>query len=145
MLPECIYKQYFSDLPLEHADVRFVTRYKDNLPVLGRINIQSTHGHCSVSAAVYIVESGNPLMDMDYISSLNLCIKGNTALTAKDSVLEVSNSTASFDCAKNFVHKVKLCQDVASVQQKLHRLPFSVRDAVSTELNRLLAAYIIER
>ncbi len=50
-----------------------------------------------------------------------------------------------FGCAKKFVHKVKLCQDVASVQQKLRRLPFSVRDAVSTELNRLIAAYIIER
>ncbi len=73
-----IYKQYFSDLPLEHADERFVTRYKDNLPVLGRINIQATHGHCSVPAAVYIVESGNPLMGIDLISSLNLCIKGNS-------------------------------------------------------------------
>ncbi len=80
--------------------MRFVTRYKDNLPVLGRINIQATHGHCSVPAAVYIVESGNPLMGIDLISSLNLCIKGNTVLTAKDSVLGVSNSTASFDCAE---------------------------------------------
>ncbi len=60
-------------------------------------------------------------------------------------MFEVSNSTASFGCAKNFVHKVKLCQDVAPVQQKLCRLPFSVRDAVSTEINRLLAADVIER
>ncbi len=76
--------------------MHFVTSYKDNLPVLGRINIQSTHGHCSVPAIVYSVESGNPLMGIDLISSLNLCIKGNIVLTAKDYVLEVSNSTASF-------------------------------------------------
>ncbi len=62
---------------------------------LGRINIQATHGHCSVPATFYIVESGNPLMDMDLISSLNLHIKGNTLLTAKESVFEVSHSTAS--------------------------------------------------
>lgn len=58
----------------------------DNLPVLGRINTQATHGHCLVPATFYIVKSGNPLMGMDLISSLNLCIKGNTVLTAKVSL-----------------------------------------------------------
>jgi len=30
------------------------------------------------------------------------------------------------DCAKGFVHKVKFNETITPVQQKLHRLPFSV-------------------
>lgn len=85
-------------------------------------------------------------MGMDLIHSLNLCITGNKVLTLKQSVQQVFHTdTPSFGCAKNYVHKVKMHENFIPVQQKLRRLPFSVRDAVSTELNRLLAADIIER
>lgn len=47
-------------------------------------------------------------------------------------------------CVKQFVHKVKVDPTVQPVRQKLRRLPFAVRDAVSTELDRLLQAGIIE-
>lgn len=48
-------------------------------------------------------------------------------------------------CVKNFVHKVKVRDDVKTVQQKLRRLPFVVRYAVSAELKRLLDVDIIEK
>ena len=47
--------------------------------------------------------------------------------------------------AAGFTHKVKLRSDVPPVQQKLCRLPFAVREAVSKELKRLEAEGIIER
>lgn len=108
--------------------------------------MSARHGEHSVPATFYIVKSGNALMGMDLIHSLNLCITGNKVLTLKQSVQQVFHTdTPSFGCAKNYVHKVKMHENFIPVQQKLRRLPFSVRDAVSTELNRLLAADIIER
>lgn len=43
------------------------------------------------------------------------------------------------------MHKVKVAPTAVPVRQKLRRLPFSVRAAVSEELNRLLSAGVIER
>ncbi|KAK7910413.1 hypothetical protein WMY93_015097 [Mugilogobius chulae] len=48
-------------------------------------------------------------------------------------------------CAKNFVHKVQIMPNAVPVQQKLRRLPFSVRQAVSEELKDLQDKGIIER
>ncbi|XP_037393143.1 uncharacterized protein K02A2.6-like [Pygocentrus nattereri] len=66
--------------------------------------------------------------------------------SSASSVLAVSSPTEPvFGCVKNFVHKVKLRDDISPVQQRLRRLPFSVRDAVSAELKTLQAAGIIEK
>lgn len=47
--------------------------------------------------------------------------------------------------AKGFIHQVKVREGVQPVQQKLRRLPLSVRQAVSAELERLLDMDVIER
>ena len=39
---------------------------------------------------------------------------------------------------KGFKHKIKVYPDVKPVQHKLRRIPLSVRDAVSKELQKLL-------
>lgn len=54
-------------------------------------------------------------------------------------------SSTTLGCAKGFMHKVKVAPTAVPVRQKLRRLPFSVRAAVSEELNRLLSAGVIER
>ena len=46
---------------------------------------------------------------------------------------------------KGFQQRVKIRSHVKPVQQKLRRLPFTVRDAVSAELTRLEEAGVIER
>ena len=45
---------------------------------------------------------------------------------------------------KGFKHKIKVYTDVKPVQHKLRRIPLSVRDAVSKELQKLQDADIIE-
>lgn len=47
--------------------------------------------------------------------------------------------------AKGFIHRVKIREGVQPVQQKLPRLPLSVRQAVSAKLERLLDMDVIER
>lgn len=48
-------------------------------------------------------------------------------------------------CAKGFVHKIQLKPHTIPVQQKLRRLPFSLRQAVTEELQDLLDRGIMER
>ena len=55
------------------------------------------------------------------------------------------NVTGTLGYAKVFVHRVKMRPDVVPIQQKLYRLPFAVRDAVSQEVKMLEEAGIIER
>ncbi len=53
-------------------------------------------------------------------------------------------SATHLGCVKGFVHKMQVNSTVTPVHQKLRCLPLSIRKEVSTELNRLLTAGIIE-
>lgn len=53
--------------------------------------------------------------------------------------------TPGLGLVRGFQHKVKMKQAVSPVAQKLRRLPFSVRQPVSDQLQTLLSADIIER
>ena len=55
------------------------------------------------------------------------------------------NVTGTLGDAKGFVHRVKIRPEVVPIQQKLHRLPFAVHDAVSQEMKTLEEVGIIER
>lgn len=57
--------------------------------------------------------------------------------------MEAKTDPSSVGCVAGFVHKVKVCEDAVPVQQKLWRLPFAVRQAVSDKL--CLKEGIIER
>ena len=56
-----------------------------------------------------------------------------------------SGDNEELNCAKGFVHRVKVNDKITPVQQKLRRLPFSVRDKVSNELKRLENLGVIEK
>lgn len=53
-------------------------------------------------------------------------------------------SVQEVGCAKSFVHKVQILPNAVPVQQKLRRLPFSMRQAVSEELQDLQERGVIE-
>lgn len=56
------------------------------------------------------------------------------ALSTQSHSAVESVTVEKIGCAKRFIHKVKVRPDVKTVQQKLCRLPFSVREADSKEL-----------
>ncbi|XP_033097313.1 uncharacterized protein K02A2.6-like [Anneissia japonica] len=60
-------------------------------------------------------------------------------------VKQVEHARDTLGKVKGFKHKVKVRPEVKPVQQKLRRLPLTVRQAVSAELQRLLDAGIIKR
>lgn len=82
---------------------------------------------------------------MDLFTALHLDIRNGVVASSTENSQAAVNFTKPLGLAAGFVHKIKLHSDVPSVQQKLHRLPFAVRDAVSQELQRLESDGIIEK
>lgn len=78
------------------------------------------HDCSTVVGTFYIVKLGSPLLGMDLLKALHCCFVGNTVITNENHEVDSSG----------FIHKVKVKKDFASVQQKLRRLPLSVRQAV---------------
>lgn len=68
-----------------------------------------------------------------------------TCVMLQSAVEAAVEPSIDFGCAKSFIHKVKTRPEVRPVQQKLRRLPLSVRDAVSAELRYLEQHGIIEK
>ena len=107
-----------------------------------------------------VVESGAALLGLNMFVALHMCIDGNKVITAANPsgspdpkpTLPVTmpltapeTQVREIGCAKGFVHKIQLKPHAIPVQQKLRRLPFSVRQAVTEELQDLLDKGIIER
>lgn len=156
VLPRCIYEEHFSEAPLRPSSVRLVTYSKTPIKVLGCMEAIVHMDSIKGLANFYVVDSGTALMGRDLISALHLRIKGNTVDLPSVSPLPLSPtaavaslttqpaSPATLECAKGFMHKVKVAPTAVPVRQKLRRLPFSARAAVSEVLNRLLSAGVIE-
>lgn len=88
---------------------------------------------------MYIVETGTPILGMDLVTTLNLQISGGQRLPGNQPTCVMIQSAVEaaiepfidFGCVKSFIHMVKTRPEVSPLQQKLRRLPLSVRDAVS--------------
>ncbi|KAL1251129.1 hypothetical protein QQF64_018925 [Cirrhinus molitorella] len=154
ILPNHIYKQHFSLTPLSPPAARLVTYTQTQIPVLGCLNAQVCVEDSCAPATFFVVEDGTALLGMDLISSLHLSFSIDAITTADAMPVTPVLSTAAtapflappteIGCVKQFVHKVKIDPTVQPIRQKLRRLPFAVRDAVSAEVDRLLHAGIIE-
>lgn len=108
------------------------------------------------NATFYIVDKGAPLLGLNLIRSLNyhsasdditdMC---SNSLHTIQTTTQVPNFTVKClnvqgDSVKEFIHEVKLDQNIKPVQQKVCRLALSVCQDVSNEIQRLLKAGIIE-
>ncbi len=142
ILPKIVYDTNFRKDALQPRPVRLVTYSRAPIPVLGCLPVTVPKDDFTCSTSFFVVESGTALLGMDLINGLHLRFEGTSA-----PVLQLSASTPlpALGCTKGFVHKVKILSAVASVHQKLRRLPLSVKDAVSEEIRRLLQLGIIER
>uniref|UniRef100_A0A9J7XM44 Reverse transcriptase domain-containing protein n=1 Tax=Cyprinus carpio carpio TaxID=630221 RepID=A0A9J7XM44_CYPCA len=156
VLPKSMYDDYFGEVPLQPPAACLVTYSRTPIHVIGCLHATVVKDCRKCSVNFYVVDKGTALMGMDLIRALNLCIKGDTILPdhattstfhSSEPVLQLSTQvdTPSVGCVEGFMHKVKVSDSVMPVRQKLRRLPFSVRKAVSAELDRLLLAGVIER
>lgn len=156
IIPETLYNRHFSACPLTLPEVKLVTYLKENIPVLGCLKATVSMDSATAPAFLYVVRGGSALLGMDPIRALNWTFThklNQVSSSATDQpspsaaapAIETTNINSSFGCVTGFVHKVKVREDAVPVQQRLRRLPFAVRQAVSDELDMMLKEGIIER
>lgn len=151
IIPEHLYRTHFSGVPLAEPEKRLVTYTKADVPVLGCMLTTVQYATITVPATLYIVKTGTALLGMDLFRALRLSIDNNSVLSPAGPVTEIREikvravTGEKLGLAKGFIHRVKVREDVQPVQQKLRRLPLSVKQAVSAELERLLEMDVIER
>ncbi|ROL51121.1 Retrovirus-related Pol polyprotein from transposon 17.6 [Anabarilius grahami] len=150
ILPEAVYKKHFSQCTSTKPNIKLVTYAKENLPVVGCLSalVGVSANDNLVSATFYVVAAGSPLLGLDLIRLLNLDIVSGKVKPI-DNGCEIS--PAPSQTAEHSTSPVYTVSPVSAthlgltpVRQKLRRLPLSIRKEVSTELNRLLTAGIIE-
>lgn len=146
---------------LTNPPSRLVTYTRVEVPVLGCLSVTVQHENTKVFAELYVVKTGTALLGLDLFKTLGLCIENNTVLSNAPTspavmspagpysvVTEIKTgpvTTEKLGLAKGFIHQIKIREGVQPVQQKLRRLPLSVRQAVSEELEWLLDMDVIER
>lgn len=150
ILPKHWYDMHFATVPLQAPTARLTTYLKEPISVLGCLHSTVSKFGLTCPADFFIVENGTALMGMDLIKGLKLQFDGHKVISPSHvaSVCTLSSpplKNVTLGCVKNFTHKVTVSDSVPPVRCKLRRLPFSVRDAVSTELRRLTEADVIEK
>lgn len=147
IIPQCFFKEHFQHIALTNPTVRLITYTKSPIPVLGCLHVNVTCNSKSASATFYVVPVGTSILGMYLITALHIdithdCISSSTPPTVP---VQLTAAVPEPGEVKNFVHRVKIRPEITPFQQKLCRLPFSVRDDVSAELLRLEKEGIIEK
>ena len=160
ILPVSIYQNLFPTCELAKPTVTLCTYSKEKIQVIGQLHATVTHEGHSAKCSFMVVESGAALLGLNLFVALHMCIEGNKVIPAAkpnvcpdpESAVPVAPPLIAAEaqvqevgCAKGFVHKIQLMPHAIPVQQKLRRLPFSVRQAVTEELKDLQDRGIIER
>ncbi len=132
-------------LLLTVPDVQLVTYLNKTIPVLGCLAFTVIYQSHHAQASFYIVPGGTPLLGMDLFTALHLDIRNGYIASSEGNGQVAVNYTEPLGSSAGFLHKVNVRSDVPPVQQKLRRLLFAVRDAVSQEIKRLESEGIIEK
>ncbi len=137
ILPQNIYKEHFSSCALSPPKVQLLNYSRDKIPVCGSLTLNVTYYGKTVVGEFIIVKSGTPLIGCDICKTLDIEFKGGRLIepvthcamlqlpTCTDTLASALTSKG-FGCAKDFIHKVKVCSEVKPVQQKVGHLPLSL-------------------
>ncbi|XP_043229817.1 uncharacterized protein K02A2.6-like, partial [Amphibalanus amphitrite] len=136
-------KELFRGVAFSPSSSRLYGFGQQPLPVLGTLPTTVTYNNQAVPTNFYLVDTKKTeaIMGMDLLQAL-----GVTLHPASHSVYTLAGSAPSeLPTIEGYVHRIKLKPDAVPTAYKLRRLPLSVREEVSAELNSLLEAGVIER
>ena len=120
IIPEHLYREHFSDVPLSEPLSRLVTYTKSKVPVLGCLSATVRHANTAVSATLYVVKTGTAMLGLDLFRALRLSIEHNAVLSPATSSSAVNSPAApvteviaqsvteeKLGLAKGFIHESK--------------------------------------
>ena len=133
-------------MSLTKPKLHLVSYLRNLIPVRGCLHADVTFENYCSPVEFYIVRSGTAILGRDLVAALDLQLLNGHITSPTQSTANqtpVANVTGdsmegTLGSAKGFIHLIKMRPNVTPVQQKLHRLPSSVRDAVSQELKKLV-------
>ena len=153
ILTEEVYK--FLGSPLLRASACVLRGFGGNqIPTLGCFDADVLFKGRRAFTTIQVVPTGICILGKGAMRELSLQITFKKIFDAAVSVVSsevVGKSVAAtvktpeMPMVKGFSHKILLKEDATPTVQKLRPLPYSVRDEVSAEIQRLLEAGIIER
>ncbi len=147
ILPMSVYTGSFSQAPLSQPKLSLVSFGGNPIEVKGCLPASISYGgHCTTTH-LYIVQNGSAVLGRDLFTELSLQLRDGQVSTD-----QCTHTASSIDaksenrlgCARGFMHCIHLRSGVQPVQQKLRRLPFSIRNEVSMELQKLVKQDVIE-
>ncbi|ROL45726.1 hypothetical protein DPX16_0114 [Anabarilius grahami] len=147
IIPMSLCTQYFLNATLVKAKVNLVSYGGHAISVMGCIEAEIMYGERRATAELFFVNTGTAVLGRDLFAALELQLLDGRIVTLSCRTInsaDVGTNPEKLGCAQGFAHLVKVRADVKPVQQKLRRLPFAVRDAVSQELKRLIQQDVIE-
>ncbi|KAL1263299.1 hypothetical protein QQF64_006038 [Cirrhinus molitorella] len=147
ILPMSKYTGFFSQAPLSPPKLSLVSFGDNAIEVKGCLPASISYGGYCTTTDLYIVQKGSAVLGRDLFTGLCLQLCDGQVSTDQ-CVHPVSSIDAKLEnklgCVRGFVHRVHVRSGVQPVQQKLRRLPFSIRGEVSKELQKLIQQDVIE-
>ena len=160
------FNKFFASQTLKKApsSVQLTSYTKHPIHVIGCFSASVFYVDRSTISTIYVVQNGFNIIGRDLVKSLSIDINGSTLScnnvnvsdgVSTSNVVPLPNNIIQFksmfteddilNSVKGFVHKVHVDKSVKPKRQKLRPLPFSVRNKVSDELQKLEASGIIEK
>ena len=144
ILPLEQYQAQFGYLSLQPAAVNLRAYGGAELPVAGVLKCDVEARGLSVPASLYVVEGSVALLGRDLQKLLQVSIvHGSTVCAVADPSDEPEGCW--LPCIKGVVHRPRVVEGAAPVQQKLRPLPLALREEVDVHLKDLEDQGVIER
>ena len=141
-------KQLFRGVSYEPTSANLYGFGHNPLPVRGTLPATISYNERKVHASFYLVDTPRleAIMGMDALSALGLTLHpASHTIFSLNEQTSASEEQLHLPAIDGYAHRIQLKPDAVPKAFKLRRLPLSVREEVSAELNRLLRADVIER
>lgn len=149
LLNMATYKKFFSEVELQPSPLKLNGYGQASIAVTGLIKLPVQYGKKRlVEFPFYITQHGANILGLDLFVSLGFSLHTNSGVT----ILQVDspwhtqfpNLFSGLGCLSAFAHKPLLNPDVPPVIQPQRRVPLAMHDQVTTELQGMLTADLIE-
>ncbi|XP_064464258.1 uncharacterized protein K02A2.6-like [Ornithodoros turicata] len=156
IIPNSLFQANFKHIALRNSLTQLTDYSRKPIPVLGVFTAKVAFGERQTTGHFHVVRQESAVLGLDLLQALDISLEIATrechqvqAMNA-DTVPQYALKfpalfSSRLGMVKGFVLKIKVKPSVTPVQQKLRHLPIAIRHKVSTELQRLEEAGVIER
>lgn len=156
LVSEVFYEECLSHLPLEECFQRLSTFTGERIPTLGQVNVNARYEQQTAKLPLVIVKGDRPaLLGRDWLDTIRLnwgeifAVKaaGGVSVPGVEAVLQRHKAVFGEgpSIIKEFKASIRVKSDAQPICRKARPVPYSLREPVEKELDRLEAMGIISK